>query len=82
MLISSFIIAILGCGHGDEACTARTASPTVFASEASCNASLDAALFEAPAIDAPVVAVECQPLDARNASLLRRAQTRSAALTR
>ncbi|MBB3764739.1 hypothetical protein [Sphingomicrobium lutaoense] len=82
MLVTSFIIAVLGCGHGEDVCTARTAAPTLYANEEVCTAALDEALYTAPAIDAPVVAVECQPLTERNAALLRKAAPRSAALER
>ena len=78
---TSFIIALLGCSHDMETCSAQAAMPVTYASREQCVADLDRALEEA-AVDGPMIVAECQALDRTNAHLVMPKAQKHAALTR
>ena len=54
-----FLIAILGCGEGDAACTpVRTLSET-YESRSACMAATEAALLRVGDVDYPAVVAQC-----------------------
>ena len=59
MGLGIFIIAILGCGEGDTACTQVRTLETRYESEAACSQATEAVLPENSDFDFPVVVAQC-----------------------
>ena len=59
MGMGTFIIAILGCGEGDTACTQVRTLDVRYESQAACARAADAALPEQSDVDFPVVVAQC-----------------------
>jgi hypothetical protein len=55
----TFIIAILGCGEADAACTQVRVLETRYESEAACSRATDAVLPAHSDVDFPVVVAQC-----------------------
>lgn len=55
-----YVLAIMGCGDGSQACQAARIEPAHFATAAQCRAELPAALARNTDIDFPVVAADCR----------------------
>jgi hypothetical protein len=55
-----FIIAILGCGEGETACTEVTQAPVRYESQAACVDATEAAMMEHSDIPYPVVVAQCR----------------------
>ena len=60
-----FVIAILGCADGSQACTRVATMPTQYASEQACAASVQSALASNTDLDFPTLVAECKPVSAR-----------------
>ena len=60
-----FIIAILGCADGSQACTRVATMPTQYASEQACAASVSAALAASTDLDFPTLVAECRAVAGR-----------------
>lgn len=60
MAASYFIIAILGCADGSDACTPVATMPTRYATQAECAASVNAVLMENSNFDFPTLMAECR----------------------
>ncbi len=54
-----FIIAILGCGEADSACTQVRTLDTRYESQAACTAATEAVLPAQTDVDYPVVVAQC-----------------------
>ena len=59
MGMGTFIIAILGCGEADTACTQVRTLDTRYESQAACSQAADAALPAQSDVDFPVVVAQC-----------------------
>ena len=55
----TFIIAILGCGEADAACTQVRTLDTRYESQAACSQATEAVLPNQTDVDFPVVVAEC-----------------------
>lgn len=55
-----FIIAILGCGEGESACTEVRQAPVRYESESACIEATEAAMMEHSDIPYPVVVAQCR----------------------
>jgi hypothetical protein len=55
-----FIIAILGCGDGGQACLPVATAPTHYATEQACMAARGDALMANADLDFPTLFAECQ----------------------
>ena len=66
---AAFVIAIMGCADGGNACQAIETLPARYHNEAACEAATPAALYRGGKYDFPTIVVECreQP-NARTAS--------------
>ena len=60
-----FVIAILGCADGSQACTRVATMPTQYASAQACAASVQSALASNTDLDFPTLVAECKPVSAR-----------------
>ena len=60
-----FVIAILGCADGSQACTRVATMPTQYASQEACAASVQSALAANTDLDFPTLIAECKPVSAR-----------------
>ena len=60
-----FVIAILGCADGSQACTKVATMPAQYADRQSCAASVSKALEANTDLDFPNLVAECQPVAAR-----------------
>jgi len=60
-----FVIAILGCADGSQACTRVATMPTQYESEQACAASVSAALAASTDLDFPTLVAECRAVGAR-----------------
>ena len=65
MGMGTFIIAILGCGEADSACTQVRTLDTRYESQAACARAADAALPGHSDVDYPVVVAQCVAAGAR-----------------
>ena len=61
----TFLIAILGCGEGEEPCQQVRMLETRYESQASCTAATDAVLLKNADVDYPVIVARCVPEGAR-----------------
>lgn len=59
-----FIIAILGCADGSQACTPVATVPTRYESAASCSAATTGALVANSDFDFPTIVAECRAMKA------------------
>ena len=59
-----FIIAILGCADGSQACTPVATVPTRYESAASCSAATSDALIRNSDFDFPTIVAECRAMKA------------------
>ncbi len=59
MGLGTFIIAILGCGEADTACTQVRTLDTRYESQAACTAATEAVLPGHSDVDYPVVVAQC-----------------------
>jgi len=64
-----FLIAIMGCGEGDTACTTVRTLETRYESRAACTAATNAALEKNSDADFPVVVAQCVAASAKPAAL-------------
>lgn len=55
-----YVLAIMGCGDGQEQCQAARVEPQRFATAAECRAALPGALARNTDLDYPVVSGACQ----------------------
>ncbi|WP_267381846.1 MULTISPECIES: hypothetical protein [unclassified Sphingomonas] len=55
-----FVMAIMGCGDGNAACTQARIVATHYASMAQCRAALPAQLAENSDLSYPVIAADCR----------------------
>ena len=55
-----FVIAILGCADGSQACTRVATMPTQYANQQACAASVQSALVSNDDLDFPTLVAECQ----------------------
>ena len=62
-----FVIAILGCADGGNACTPVTTLQTRYASEQQCVAATAAAVMQNDDIDYPTIVARCRPGDTKAA---------------
>jgi hypothetical protein len=60
-----FVIAIMGCADGSQACTRVATMPTQYASEQACAASVQSALAANTDLDFPTLVAECKPVSTR-----------------
>ena len=60
-----FVIAIMGCADGSQACTRVATMPTQYASEQACAASVQSALASSTDLDFPTLVAECKPVSSR-----------------
>ena len=60
-----FVIAILGCADGSQACARVATMPTQYASEQACAASVQSALAANTDLDFPTLVAECKAVSAR-----------------
>lgn len=60
MALGYFVIAILGCSDGGNACTPVTILDTHYATEAECTAATGAALIKNSDFDFPTVVASCR----------------------
>ena len=60
-----FVIAIMGCADGSQACTRVATMPTQYASEQACAASVQSALASSTDLDFPTLVAECKPVSVR-----------------
>jgi len=60
-----FVIAIMGCADGSQACTRVATMPTQYATEQACVASVSAALASSTDLDFPTLVAECRPVAGR-----------------
>ena len=58
-----FVIAIMGCADGSQACTRVATMPTQYASEQACASSVSTALAKSADLDFPTLVAECQPVE-------------------
>jgi hypothetical protein len=63
-----FVIAIMGCADGSQACTRVATMPAQYATEQSCSAEVRKALEANSDLDFPNLVAECQPVSARPVS--------------
>ena len=63
-----FVIAILGCADGSQACTRVATLPAQYADQQSCAASATRALEASTDFDFPTMVAECQPVARRPAA--------------
>ena len=63
-----FVIAILGCADGSQACTRVATVPVHYADQQSCAASTSKALEANTNFDFPTLVAECQAVTARPAA--------------
>jgi hypothetical protein len=63
-----FVIAILGCADGSQACTRVATMPAQYADQQSCAASVSAALESSTDLDFPNLVAECQAVAKRPAA--------------
>jgi hypothetical protein len=63
-----FVIAILGCADGTQACTRVATMPAHYADRQSCGASVPKALAANTDLDFPTLVAECQPVARRPAA--------------
>ena len=63
-----FVIAIMGCADGSQACTRVATMPAQYATEQSCAADVRKALETNSDLDFPSLVAECQPVTARAVS--------------
>ena len=63
-----FVIAILGCADGSQACTRVATMPSQYADQRSCAASVGKALEANTDLDFPNLIAECQPVASRPAA--------------
>ena len=63
-----FVIAILGCADGSQACTRLATMPAHYADRQTCAASTARALEANSDLDFPNLVAECQPVAARPAA--------------
>ena len=63
-----FVIAIMGCADGSQACTRVATMPAQYATEQSCSAEVRKALEANSDLDFPNLVAECQPVTARPVS--------------
>lgn len=54
-----FLIAIMGCGEGDEPCRQVRTLETRYESQADCTAATEAAVIQNSDVDYPVVVAQC-----------------------
>lgn len=64
-----FLIAIMGCGEGDTACTTVRTLETRYETRAACTAATNAALEKNSDADFPVVVAQCVQASAQPATL-------------
>jgi hypothetical protein len=60
-----FVIAILGCADGSQACTRVATMPSQYADQQTCAESVGKALEANTDLDYPSLVAECQPVAAR-----------------
>ena len=60
-----FVIAIMGCADGSQACTRVATMPSQYATEQACAASVQSALASSTDLDFPTLVAECKPVSAR-----------------
>jgi hypothetical protein len=70
-----FLIAIMGCGEGDSACTTVRTLETRYETRAACTAATNAALEKNSDADFPVVVAQCVAAAAKP-TVLKAAQVR------
>ena len=63
-----FVIAILGCADGSQACTPVATMPVQYADAQSCAASVSKALAANSDLDFPTLVAECQAVERRPAA--------------
>lgn len=66
-----FVIAILGCADGGNACTEVTTLQTHYSSEAQCTAATPSALLENSAFDYPTLVASCRSRETKTADAQR-----------
>jgi hypothetical protein len=71
-----YVIAILGCSDGSQACQQQRVEPIRFASPAQCRAAMPAALQRNTDLDFPMIEAMCQASGPTIASTQTRAQYR------
>ena len=60
-----FVIAIMGCADGSQACTRVATLPTQYADQQTCAASVQSALASNTDLDFPTLVAECKLVSAR-----------------
>ena len=63
-----FVIAILGCADGSQACNRVATMPAQYADQKSCALGVPKALAASTDLDFPTLVAECQPVSARPAA--------------
>jgi len=63
-----FVIAILGCADGSQACTRVATMPAQYADQQSCAASVGKALEANADLDFPTLVAECRAVSQRPAA--------------
>ena len=63
-----FVIAIMGCADGSQACTPVATMPAQYADQQSCAASVSKALAANTDLDYPTLVAECQAVERRPAA--------------
>ena len=63
-----FVIAIMGCADGSQACTPVATMPAQYADQQSCAASVGKALAANTDLDFPTLVAECQAVERRPAA--------------
>ena len=68
-----FVIAIMGCADGSQACMRVATMPTQYATEQACAASVQSALTSNTDLDFPTLVAECKPVSPRPGATRERA---------
>ena len=63
-----YVVAIMGCGDGGDACVAARTLPARYATAAQCRAALPARLAENTDVPFPNISADCRPQGLRMAA--------------